>query len=343
MSVIPQVNDKRFGSHLLPQWIKEIYPQQWEAVQQTVEAFNNGDKVVWLDAPTGSGKTLIGELVRRELTTKALYVCSNKSLQDQFISDFAYARLLKGRSNYPTADRPEDFNFTATSLSASDCTKARVITPACSTCPEGRSEELLHCNWCHPVTSCPYEQAKDEALYADIAVLNMSYFLTEANNIGRFSDKFGLIIVDEADLLEQELMSLIEVRITPRLQKELGINPPYKKTVEESWVSWVAKEAIPKVDKARRSVREGTTNVDAIRKKQKYDRLFKKLLTLQEGLGKGNWIYDGYAQNQIVFKPITVASYGQQMLWRHSQRFLCMSATLISPDSMAETLGLVGE
>src|ERR1035437_3888068 len=54
-----------------------------------------------LDAPTGSGKSLIAATVQRLLNKNILYIATTKQLQDQLIDDFPYAKVLKGRSNYP--------------------------------------------------------------------------------------------------------------------------------------------------------------------------------------------------------------------------------------------------
>lgn len=69
----------------LPSWVQSLREHQVTAVREIVEAFEDVD-VVFLDAPVGAGKTLIGELVRHEMNVdKGLYVCTDKALQDQFL------------------------------------------------------------------------------------------------------------------------------------------------------------------------------------------------------------------------------------------------------------------
>lgn len=133
-----------------------------------------------------SGKTLIGETVRRLLSSQGAlrqtsYICSSKALQAQFLKDYPYAKVIQGRSNYATERYPERFGG-RDGLSAADCTK----TP-------GDSESCL---WCVSTHSCPYERAKSDALRSSLAVLNTSYFLSECNGPGRFS-RGGLVIADE--------------------------------------------------------------------------------------------------------------------------------------------------
>src|SRR6266853_6542196 len=88
----------------LPPKFNEIHDNQVDAVADIVDGYEAGYKLVVLEAPTGSGKTLIAECVRRILKTRATYVCHNKELQAQFQRDFPYSKVLFGRANYlPTS------------------------------------------------------------------------------------------------------------------------------------------------------------------------------------------------------------------------------------------------
>src|ERR1700733_2118927 len=107
--------------YVLPPWADTIRPHQQAALSQILTQFAAGSKVVMLDAPTGSGKTLIGELTAQSLNVRALYLCSSLSLQSQFHRDFPRSVILKGRANYPTHDAPGTFP----GLNAGDCDKSR--------------------------------------------------------------------------------------------------------------------------------------------------------------------------------------------------------------------------
>lgn len=286
-----------------------------------------------LDAPTGSGKTLIGELVRQSLDARALYLCSSIALQTQFHRDFPNAVVLKGRSNYPTHDESGQFP----ALNAGDCVKRRESLPACFLCTED-SPDAMHCRWCHPVRDCPYEQAKASAIRSPLVCTNTHYFLYEANYVGNLPLNRQLIIVDEADTLEDTIMSFVEVKVTAKKAKEYGIEPPDKKTVESSWVEW-ALEAEQKLT-AHRVTGEG---VEAIRARQSLSNLLsgvKRLNDPDRGLLSGGWVYTGYDRGDIAFKPVTIDALTFDYLFRHSPRWLLMSATTISFPVFAETLGL---
>ena len=321
----------------LPDWASTIRPLQSSAADQAITAFNNGSKVVLLDAPTGTGKTLIAEIVRQELSVRGLYVCSTLNLQDQFAHDFPDAAILRGRSNYPTCDSPHEFP----QLTAADCNKERVNVPACRECDPDDDDFRMHCRWCHPVSSCPYELSKRNAIMANLTCTNLSYFLHESNYIGNIANNRGLVVLDEADLLEDGLLNFISVTITPRAQKEYGIDGPTKKTVESAWLPWAERttEILGRLSQERLD----KTDLRSIRRLNSIKRLHgnvQRLLDKDRGLQQGNWVYTGYDSGSIIFRPIRVDEYAKEFLWRHGQRFLLMSATMISFSAMAEILGI---
>ena len=321
-----------------PPWLTNIRPHQQRAIIDACELFSHEIPIIMIEAPTGSGKTLISEMIRQTFNWRAVYLCSTLALQDQFTHDFEYAALLRGRANYPTADTPQLYP----QLTAADCTKESANGPQCPDCnPDLDPVEYRHCRWCHPVSACFYEIEKATALRSPLACSNVAYFLYESNYIGSLTHNRDLVIVDEADLLEDALLSFISVSISSHQQREYGIDMPRKKTVETSWVEWAADTEV-----AVRLLKNRNYGYDltGIRKKKALQRLHTDMLRLTNedtGIAKGNWVYTGYDKGAIEFKPITIAPYATEFLWRHAPRFLLMSATLISFEAMAETLGLV--
>jgi len=324
----------------MPDWLAELRPHQTVAVNEILNHFSAGKKVVFLDAPTGSGKTLIGELVRREQSRQAIYACTTKTLQDQVLRDYPYAKMIKGRSNYPTLDKPGSFPF----LTAESCHLSQ--GGKCNRCTGAPK----HCDQCHPWNQCPYAVAKWAAEEADLAVLNTAYFLGEGNTrVSVFKDR-ALAIIDEADQLEDELMRHIEVVVSKNAMKELGIGPPKLKTKADSWVTWVNDTAIPAVTNLLNNMRPmGKLDAKGRKRRVRYTRLSDKLhkLVIPAGMGDSpladGWVYTGYDKNHVVFKPIRVDKLAADALWHLADRWLLMSATIISADQMAKDLGLKEE
>lgn len=310
----------------LPAWFEQFRDHQRVAIREILCAYEEGVECVVLDAPTGSGKTIIGEAVRRILqlcgspSRQTTYICSSKALQDQFVKDYPYAKVLKGRSNYPTTKFPERFGG-KDGLSCADCTKS-----------PGDADSCL---WCDKVYECNYERAKHDALAGSLAVVNTSYFLSECNGPGRFS-RGGFVIADESDCLEKELMGHVEVRISERRLKGYGLGVPKYVTKEDSWAEW-AEEAYEAIHGSPPKGLNPTSLMD-IREAQRHVRLVGKIDGLRKGLATGSWVYTG-DREAVAFKPVMVSDLGQSRLWKHGDRWLLMSATVISADEMLESLG----
>lgn len=358
----------------LPAKFVDFRPDQWHGIIEAVEALDDGVKCVFLAAPTGTGKSLVAASIPQIMGIPFIYTCTTHTLQEQVLSEFEYAKVLKGRRNYKTLDDP--------SITADDCTMARVKLPACSNCPgytvgstwnqytddESDMDDRhgRHCHHCHPWEQCPYRVAKADAKESRFAVLNTAYFLTH-NNLAGGQDFGGwdLVIIDEADQIERELMDHITVEITPRMRKYLGVGLPEKKTVEESWVDWVRDEVLPAI-KARineRPVRQdlfGKPDLEDMRRQKGLKSLRAKLQMLLKPIPGSEddspalltgWVYTGYEKADksgedkldenvtVQFKPITVADYARDYLWAHAKQFVLMSATLF-PEQDAAALGL---
>lgn len=304
---------------MYPDWFVDFRSHQREAIDRVKEAFTGGAKVVILDAPTGSGKTLIAEAVRQEMEfAQSLYVCSTKSLQDQFVHDFPYSKVLKGRNNYPT--------FYDDTARGDDCTWGA---------------DTKTCMWCPEKSVCPYEVAKREAIRSPLAVVNTSYMLHECNGPGRFS-KRDFVIADEADVLEGELLRYVGLDIGKDRAARLGLSDPSvltagAKGARESWVAW-CDDAIQKIARQITPFHEGMV-LREIRSRKALINLYAKVVKVRAGINAGGWIYAG-KNGYISWKPIRVDGVGADALWPHGDRFLLMSATIISPDEVVESLGV---
>ncbi len=272
-----------------------------------------------LDAPTGVGKSLIAATVQKLLGKNIVYVCTTKQLQDQPLHDFPYARTLKGRGNYPCTKYAKMFPR----VSAEECSKTEA-------------------NPCEFEESCAYILAKRAALAAPLAVLNTSYFLTEANFVGSFSE-LDFLVVDEFDTIEDTLMGFIEVLITQKQLDKLELDPPKFKTKFESWVEW-ARTALrvlePRLIDIRRTMESpwATVDFDLMREEKNLSRLVGKLRFFIKEVDS-TWVWLP-SPDRWSFKPTWVAKYAQDNLWKHSKRILGMSATILDRFQICRNTGL---
>jgi ATP-dependent DNA helicase DinG len=138
---------------------------QKEAVEQIVQTYlEKKYKIVILDAPVGSGKSLIAmavSFILNKTEKKGYVLTSETSLQDQYESDIKKFHLpwgsVKGIDHYTCVDNAEKHSL-------GTC-KIRNISPI-------KME-------CH--ARCPYFSARNFAANADTAVLNYNYWLIMQN------------------------------------------------------------------------------------------------------------------------------------------------------------------
>jgi len=320
--------------HPLPPWFTALRASQEVAIDEIIDAFNRVD-VVFLNGPTGTGKTLIAQRVAARMDVAATYVCSDKGLQDQFLRDFPYSRVLKGRANYPTELGTKD-------KTAEDCTST------------GNGP----CWFCSSKARCPYQIAKRQAIGSHMAVLNTAYFLTEANFVGNFGGKNrrALVIADEADELESSLTNFIEFRVPSYIFKQGLLKMPIKSARKTTLVKWLDEVIVVAGDLKHQAERdENPKRANAMGQLAADCRFVQTELRREIEAGRddtddeqqmGMWLRDYDVQEKsgaFCLKPVMVAGYGNRYLWRHGGKWLVMSASIISAEEMAQSLGLTME
>lgn len=300
-----------------PAWVEGFRPHQVQAVREIMDAYERGADVVLLDAPTGAGKTLIGEMVRRLVGGNALYVCHSLGLQDQFVTDFPGSAVLKGRANYPTQNEPYP------DVTAEDCTK------------DGPTDD--ECMWCDHVDGCEYTLARAAAHDANLAVVNTAYFLTEANGPGNLSGR-RFVIIDEADTLEQILMGRVEFRVGASAARKMHLDIPKKGVHMPTIAAWLRNKLKPAI--TQRVKKLSGDDIQVMREKRRLQAMVARCETVAgEILGDG-WVRDYDGPGSLILKPVVVSEFGQGKVWRHAEKYLLMSATLISTAEVIESLGM---
>lgn len=191
--------------------------------------------------------------------------------------------------------------------------------------------------------------AKANAVSAPVSVLNLSYVLREFQTEGSSFKHYGLKILDECDRIEDILLGNASVTISDRSARKLRISPPEKKTVAESWLQWAEETEIILEEYVYNLGRVYGSHKEAVRRRRwnryvrgLYDKVHEIANDLQRGLeeGEDTWIYTGYDEGKIEFKPITVGKFGEKLLWKHGGKWLLMSGTIISPAVLANDIGL---
>lgn len=243
---------------------RDFRSYQYEAIDFIMQSEKS---VVVIEAPTGSGKSLIGAITSF-LHNDSIYLVHSKSLQEQIMDEFPEFRLLFGRSNY---ECPEFHNSTA------------------ADCPYKNPNDS-----CKHVTACPYRVQKKVVAAHPLRVINYQYILSEWNYVGQLSGK-PFVVCDEADKLEDVLLNFISLQISDWHMKKFKLpRPKYKTNCTngiKNWLSWsrecalVVKEYIEKLDKKtpRKEIEQYS---GLLQKLQRFGKLLDETWIYEEGTNR---------------------------------------------------------
>jgi ATP-dependent DNA helicase DinG len=243
---------------------------QSHVLNEIANAFASDYKYMLLEAPTGFGKSPVAIAVA--LTLGSSYICtSTKDLQTQYARDFPFVRVAKGKNNF-RCEVKDDFikNGTFrckpcgglqsgchhTSVDYGPCMsdvdfncKYKTMLKDYQVIGKGTKEERVllveghyqnaYSEWSHlnnlreDVISdwrpCQYFHQLNIALAAAHSVLNYAIFLGLVNN--KLPSR-GLLVLDEAHRLEEEIVKFTGISISKRRWKRYF---PNLKMVEENF------------------------------------------------------------------------------------------------------------
>lgn len=265
---------------------------QKEAIIEIINAYHNKTKVVILDAPVGSGKSIIAMAVSWILNSKGksgYILASDISLQEQYEKDFEKGNFswgsVKGIDNYLCIDNMEKNSL--------------------GTCRiRGLRAASMHC-----YNACPYFSARDNAMESPTALLNYAYWLIMMNYVNQHLDEAlfpprDFTICDEA----HKLLDIIQSHYSPK------INP---KTIEkiEKLTNFFSLYRIHNHIKDYSNIKH---YISLLFDTENQDRLYEILLNIQDSLGE-------YLHSSSVLKDKVKKDYPKEeppKEWREALR-LC--------------------
>ena len=292
----------------LPDKFQELRPQQ----VAILDKFTSIEGSLLVEAPPGTGKTIVAALLPKLLGVKVAYITPNKSLQYQICEEIPYARMIMGRANYECLYYPGN--------SALACTNSKA-TP------------------CPMVTSCPYIIAREEATNSDLAVLNSTYYLYASNYTGQFQR--DLLIVDEADQFERVIVDFVKVELSGSNIRRLldgGYNVPEADYSVEEWVEWAQETIDATVELAAQA-----KQLKRLEEAEQWGRLTAKLKYMVVNVDDTWFTEVNDTTGSIAFRPVVVRKYASNLVWDNHKRALAMSATILDPEIVAGDLDLDAE
>lgn len=298
---------------------------QEEAIKFILESEK---RFVVLEAPTGSGKSLIA-MTAGQASGGMTYMVHSKLLQNQITESFPEAKSLFGRSNYQCMNKP--------GLSCAECTHTR----------------RYPCR--HKRVDCQYATEKGILLASKLKILNYDYYLSEVNYVGRLKGQ-PFLVIDEADNLENTLINFMTLTFTKYALSRLGVGMPERKTSDSKagikpWVNFgeMAKyraiSIIKKLGTEIDSFGEITQDYQVTKIKE-YERLNGLLAKIHLFLDNvdDTWMFQEVEGEGISFRPLWVTEkMAERFMWGHGEldcKWVLMSASFLPPNILAKTLGI---
>ena len=347
------------GAHAFEQFFPfpEIRSEQREAIQFVLDEFLvKKKKFVILELPTGIGKSAIAVCVSRYLNslsredadapTGSYVLTTQLILQDQYVHDF-------GAGDDPLV----------VSLKSSANYMCRFYVD--QTCAE--SKRLLNKLPKHLVgsgfqeccrRSCPYTIDKQAFIDASLGCTSFAYFLAETMYAGKLEPR-DLLVIDEAHRAESQSSKFIEVVFSEKFCRDV-LKCKFSKSLEQqdvfAWVRGAYKNAVSKriklvsaaIERSLESDNVASSFADLSKQFEVLDKHVCKVNRFISSYDEKNWVMNVVpplkgskrAGRRIEFKPVAVAPYCDDLLFKFGSRVLMMSATIVDKDVFCSTLGI---
>ncbi len=336
-------------------------------------AIKSGYKNVFLEAPTGFGKTPVAITLARYLGSS--HICTaTKDLQAQYRRDFPFVFEVKGRGNFPCIIK-EDMGLEE-SCDYGPCVQDEDYDCAFKTrlldydvVGLGTTQELIKIN---PLSErgyvdglkkqsrlvelswrpCHYFHQKWMGAKASHTVYNYRYFLSDIFYTGT-SQRRKLLVLDEAHQLESEVgdfrsftVSKTALRFLPRVQM-----PESAIEDVETWMDFLSSLQ----DKLLKFIEQATEAIEQGRLVEPYtERNLIEAISREKNLSAVLFVMSGSKKNWIVssiqrdgdnkisratLTPLETASYFGDILDKGAIAFF-MSATILSKDYLCKVAGM---
>ena len=330
-----------------------VREHQQKAIDFALDKFlEEGKKIVVIEAGTGVGKSAIGYTLGRVLAQPepidenyeggTYFLTTQKILQEQYVRDF-------GGTQGNMVSVQSSTNYQCKYYKKNSCAESlRTL----KTAPKG-SNFFRTC-----VFNCVYKNAKEAFLKSKESVTNFPYFLAETTYAGKIRPR-QFLVIDEAHNIDSELSKFIEISVGERFCKQiLKLELPKLNTQVQAW-KWINEIYAPKLFSHFKHMEKMLEKLIGTEEKlqefvkiakqfeilDKYNCKLKRFIDVYQ---KENWIFNfieptDRAGAKIEFKPIDIAPFAKQMLFRFGEKVLMMSATILNKSGFCELLGLRDE
>lgn len=267
----------------------------------------SNSRFVAIQAPTGSGKTVIWATLARLLDVRTVALVGTKGLQDQNLSSLgSLVADLRGRANY--------------------------TCPEYGTCARRSAEDSEPCS-AEISGFCPMRRALSIAQRSKIVLTNYAMWLSSRPDE---LSGFGLLAIDEAHGIHDHLCNHLNVSLDFGALSRSGVNPDH----HDDGKAW----ALYAIEKLRSTLKNLPPRDERRIEITQISADLGKVVALYTSLDPSDIIADIVRVNGIGtmrFRVVWARGLAEKSLFRNIPRVVFMSATL--PPGILTSLGIDSE
>ncbi len=294
----------------------------------------------------------------------AFMITAQKALQDQYEHDFPAPQIeiLKGRANYPCTHAEATVSMHAGKAVCHQNNKAILLACIDALGAEPYLEEDEEGNVESPLAAatqlrlppelhyCPYWKQLQKCNDSKLTLFNFSSFLFQ-RRMKRFQHR-ALMLIDEGHNIESQLMNFVTVELTGWALSIIGVTIDREITRKDQFIDWLLeKNVVRLIDSQLRMLDEGGSSKDAdLRQMEKVELLSlqDKLKIFMSNLDRTEWILEtidyktrrGDPTRKIMARPLYAKVFAEELLFRHADRVVIFSATILNMALWAKNLGI---
>lgn len=316
---------------------------QTKGLEAIEAAISKGAKFIIVQAPTGSGKSFISKTLANTTNScdneyrnlvfnyhaydedyigamsrfkpHGLFaLTTTKQLQNQYKDLFEESSIFKGKSNYQCEI---DSNFT---VDHAPCVIAH--------------KQKVSCWQNH---TCPYYEARNDALIESFTVLNYASFFNLPDHLKRRQ----IIVADECSELEDEIVKNFSTAIDYKRLTQANIE--FTKLTSEvpnkalGWLTDIANNTKAAIDAYAGRARFENNKMELIKQQFRKD-LYESILHTLDNWDKTQYIIEKDAE-KATFTPLKIDKLSN-CLFDFADVIILMSATIVDKHAFAKSLGI---
>jgi Rad3-related DNA helicase len=317
------------------------------AVASIFGAIHDGYRIIALDAPTGTGKSVMNSTMGNLLGGSHI-LTTQKKLQEQYLELGEDFKRVTGRSN-----------FVCKNDRRKTCDVGVCITgPDNFVCPyrpskTGKYDGFADKKW-PGLEKCPYWENVEEAWHAKHAIFNYAYYVLKMNNEYNEFEPRAVQLLDEGHNLEDYIRNVSAFEITDRSLYHVrhvdGVDTfddgrfervERQINTKEDALEWL--DALMEYISLRLADSESAKkggNVTIKRRILKLSNMRDRIKTLTKRMhaDMANWVF-AKVNNGFKLVPLYIGDYAEEVVFRHADVHIFSSATLPPKEVLCKRFG----